>query len=767
MNIEFFKVKFLILAAATLFSLVMTAAAQTTVFTYQGKFTDSTLPQPTNSSYEMQYKLFDAAQVGAGNQIGATQTVSSVAVVNGIFTVQLDFGGTVFRSVDLFVEIGVRPVGSAVAFTILAPRQQITTAPLAIRSRIANSAELADNSDALGGIPANQYVQTNDARLSDARNPLAGSPNYIQNQTAVSQAANFNIGGNGIIVGNFGVGGTITGNGANITSLNAGNITTGTLLTTRGGTGLTAPGASGNILQSNGTVWTSAPFQVSNIPAGSGNYIQNSTLQQTSSNFNVSGNGTVGGTFSANIVNSTTSFRIGGVNVFSTPNATSVVAGQLSNYTLLGANSAFFGYKAGQSANSFSQANTFIGSESGELTTSGGNNSFVGANAGFFNTSGSLNSFFGSSAGKSNTTANANSFFGYESGLLNSTGTRNSFFGFQSGRASQTVNDNSFFGYQAGTATTGGGNSFFGSLAGSANNTGSNNSFFGNSAGAANNSGANNSFFGDSAGLANNSGSDNAFFGNLSGLVNTGGFQNTFVGSNAGKTNTNGSSNTFLGYNSGSNTGNSNTFIGENTNGFGNSNTVIGAGADSGGNFSTVIGAEANSIGNNNTAIGNGASVKKFDLMSPAPTFATAIGAGAIANFSNSVVIGRETDFVKIPGDLSVSGSVNAQDLNAQTLTITGGLVKLTTLVIATNTGNKPLCRNANSFVSLCQNLTDTFSPVLKEQTARFEAQAKQIKEQQTNIAEQAEQIKQMQIQIEALKQIVCAMNPAAKICVK
>jgi hypothetical protein len=56
----------------------------------------------------------------------------------------------------------------------------------------------ASNALNLGGVPAAQYVQTNDIRLTDARSPLAGSGYYIQNQNAAPQATgNFNISGMG------------------------------------------------------------------------------------------------------------------------------------------------------------------------------------------------------------------------------------------------------------------------------------------------------------------------------------------------------------------------------------------------------------------------------------------------------------------------------------------------------------------------------------------------------------------------------------------
>jgi hypothetical protein len=52
--------------------------------------------------------------------------------------------------------------------------------------------------------------------------------------------------------------------GANITSLNATNISTGTLDIARGGTGINAVGTAGNLLTSNGTAW------ISSAPAASG-----------------------------------------------------------------------------------------------------------------------------------------------------------------------------------------------------------------------------------------------------------------------------------------------------------------------------------------------------------------------------------------------------------------------------------------------------------------------------------------------------------------
>jgi hypothetical protein len=192
--------------------LVMSAATvimgQTSTFTYQGRFTDS--GTPANGTYDMQFKLFD----GSSNQVGSTITNGAVTVANGVFAVQLDFGAAAFSGADRFIEIGVRAAGSGEAYTVLSPRQQLTSAVYAIRAGsttsadTANSAATATNATQLGGVAANQYVLTNDPRLLDARPPTAGSTNYIQN-TNSQQTANFNINGNGT------AGGTLSGNVVN------------------------------------------------------------------------------------------------------------------------------------------------------------------------------------------------------------------------------------------------------------------------------------------------------------------------------------------------------------------------------------------------------------------------------------------------------------------------------------------------------------------------------------------------------------------------
>jgi hypothetical protein len=166
----------LFLTFVTVLMLNGAAFTQTTAFTYQGKLTDSGVVQGT---YQMQFKLFDA--VSNGNQTGATITNSSVAVSSGVFTVQLDFGAAAFNGTDRFLEIAVKR-NAGDPFTVLTPRQKLTSAPYSITSADALK---------LGGLAANTYLQTDgdgagltnlnaDQILSGTVNDVRLSPNIAK-----------------------------------------------------------------------------------------------------------------------------------------------------------------------------------------------------------------------------------------------------------------------------------------------------------------------------------------------------------------------------------------------------------------------------------------------------------------------------------------------------------------------------------------------------------------------------------------------------------
>ncbi len=421
----------------------MSIYAQTTEFVFQGQLQNSSMP--ANGSFDFEFLLFDT--LAGPNQIGSTLTRSGVTAANGIFSVKLDFGSN-YPGANRFLEIHVRQTGGG-AYTPLAPRQPLTSAPYAVK---ALSTDTATNALQLGGVAASQYVVTTDPRMTDDRPPTAGSTNYIQNTTSPQATSNFNISGTGT---------------ANI--LNA-----ATQFNLNGNRILSSPAGSFNLFSG---------FQTGQaITTG----MQNSFFGSTAGQSNTTGNNNSFFGTSAGINNTT------GIN-----NAFFGSGAGVAN-TTASANS-FFGTSAGQS-NSLGTDNAFFGGFAGQSNTGGNSNSFFGRNAGVGNTNGFNNSFFGRDAGQATTNSSNNSFFGVRAGFSNTTASNNSFFGSISGEDNTTGYDNAFFGTSAGSnTTTGFNNAFFGRASGDNNTTGDHNTFFGSSAGNANTTGDHNTIFGGNA----------------------------------------------------------------------------------------------------------------------------------------------------------------------------------------------------------------------------------------------------------------------------
>lgn len=113
-----------------------------TAFTYQGRLVDG--DAPANGSYDLRFILYTADS--GGSQAGATQLIADLAISEGYFTVLLDFGA-VFNGQELWLEVSVRPGSSTGAYSVLSPRQPLTTAPYAAYS-------LGAPWSGLSGVPA-------------------------------------------------------------------------------------------------------------------------------------------------------------------------------------------------------------------------------------------------------------------------------------------------------------------------------------------------------------------------------------------------------------------------------------------------------------------------------------------------------------------------------------------------------------------------------------------------------------------------------------
>ncbi len=149
----------LCLAHVAASSLVATAAADeepgsapSHVLRYQGRLSDAA--GPATGSFDLRFALYGG--LSGGQTVGPVRTNAGVAVTSGLFTVGLDFGDTVFTGEPRWLEVSVRPAGTASEFITLAPRQPLAPVPYSLHTLKAEALS--------GPLPPSQ-LPTNVARL--------------------------------------------------------------------------------------------------------------------------------------------------------------------------------------------------------------------------------------------------------------------------------------------------------------------------------------------------------------------------------------------------------------------------------------------------------------------------------------------------------------------------------------------------------------------------------------------------------------------------
>jgi hypothetical protein len=123
-------------------------------FTYQGSLRSG--GAPANGAFDFQFILYDAET--GGNQVGPSRTLEDIPVMDGIFTVQLDFSAVSFDGAARWLEVGVRPGASTGAHSILSPRYPLTAVPYALWAKTAPWSGVREvppaSGDAAGTYPA-------------------------------------------------------------------------------------------------------------------------------------------------------------------------------------------------------------------------------------------------------------------------------------------------------------------------------------------------------------------------------------------------------------------------------------------------------------------------------------------------------------------------------------------------------------------------------------------------------------------------------------
>lgn len=171
-------------------------------FTYQGELRAA--GAPANAAYDFQFRLFSSAS--GTTQVGPTLTLAGVSVINGLFSVPLDFGPAQFAGDAQWLEISVRPATGG-AFETLVPRTAVTATPYALGAvaALANSVtgtSIVDGSVQAGDLAAGA-VGTTQVNATQVQRRVTGSCTGSQGVQSIGQDGT-------VVCGSFGTG-TITG----------------------------------------------------------------------------------------------------------------------------------------------------------------------------------------------------------------------------------------------------------------------------------------------------------------------------------------------------------------------------------------------------------------------------------------------------------------------------------------------------------------------------------------------------------------------------
>jgi hypothetical protein len=103
--------------------------------------------QPAGGVFDLRITPYPDAVTGA--PLASPLEIDNVFFVEGAFTTKVDFGLNLFLGDAIFFEIAVRPGNSSGAYEVLAPRQELTAAPYALKPAAGSVTDLEIANDAV------------------------------------------------------------------------------------------------------------------------------------------------------------------------------------------------------------------------------------------------------------------------------------------------------------------------------------------------------------------------------------------------------------------------------------------------------------------------------------------------------------------------------------------------------------------------------------------------------------------------------------------
>jgi len=150
-----------------------------TSFSYQGQLTEA--GRPLNDTADFSFSLWDAAT--GGNRLGSPIVYSGITVVNGLFSVNVDFGVGAFNGDARWLEIGVESPPGSGSYAVLSPRQRLSPVPYALALSDLRTIPNSTSPNILAGWRGNSIVTSVvGGTLSGGGSPLGGGiprPNNV------------------------------------------------------------------------------------------------------------------------------------------------------------------------------------------------------------------------------------------------------------------------------------------------------------------------------------------------------------------------------------------------------------------------------------------------------------------------------------------------------------------------------------------------------------------------------------------------------------